>query len=250
MKDLKNQVKWIWHSKKRSAFLILQTNLIQNKLAESIYSSCVGQMASCAQNVNTLHVIYKTAWFMLQRIRKAMIEKDWDYKLSNIVETDEAFFGAPTRGGKRGRGTEKTKVIVSVSLTDDGHPVFAKMETVKKLDADTINAFAENNIEEGAAILSDGSSSYPQLSQRGYKHIGIPNSKADKHHLKWLHTLISNAKAFIEGTFHGLDKKHMDLYLAEFCFRFNRRFWPDQLFNRLVSACLLSSKISYMELTL
>ena len=55
-----------------------------------------------------------------------MMQKDWDYKLYNIVETDEAFFGAPTHGGKRGRGTEKTKVIVSVSLTDNRNPMFAK----------------------------------------------------------------------------------------------------------------------------
>jgi transposase-like protein len=205
---------------------------------------------SALQLQKELEVGYKTAWYMLQRIRTGMLEKDWDYKLSNIVETDEAFFGAPTRGGKRGRGTEKTKVIVGVSLDNDGRPMYAKMETSKKLDADAINAFAENNIEEGAIVRSDGSTSYPQLTQKGYKHVGISNSKADKQHLKWLHTIISNAKAFFEGTFHGLDEKHMDLYLAEFCFRFNRRFWPGQLFNRLVFACLRSPKIPYAELTL
>ena len=206
---------------------------------------------SALQLQKEIGVSYSTAWFMLHRIRKAMIEKDWDYKLSGIVETDEAFFGAPTHGGKRGRGTEKTKVIVSVSLSDDdNNPLFAKMETAKKLDADTINAFAENNVEEGSVILSDGSSSYPQLNQRGYKHIGKANSEGDKEYLKWLHTIISNAKSFIEGTFHGLDEKHMDLYLAEFCYRFNRRFWPDQIFNRLASACLRCARISYTELTL
>jgi len=204
---------------------------------------------SALQLQKEIQVGYKTAWFMLHRIRTAMMQKDWDYKLSSIVETDEAFFGAPTRGGKRGRGTEKTKVIVSLSLNGEGHPLFAKMETVKKIDADTINTFAENNIEEGATILSDGSTSYPQLSQRGYTHKGIANSEGDEGHLKWLHTIISNAKSFVEGTFHGLDKKHMDLYLAEFCFRFNRRFWPEQLFNRLLSVCLLCARISYTELT-
>jgi transposase-like protein len=205
---------------------------------------------SALQLQKEIGVGYKTAWFMLHRIRTAMMEKDWDYKLYNIVETDEAFFGAPTRGGKRGRGTEKTKVIVSVSLTDDKYPLFAKMETAKKLDADAINTFAENNIEEGSTIVSDGSSSYPQLSERGYKHIGKANSEGDKEHLKWLHTLISNAKAFVEGTFHGLDRKHLDRYLAEFCFRFNRRFWPDQIFNRLINACMLCPRISYADLTL
>jgi len=81
---------------------------------------------------------------------------------------------------KRARGTEKTKVIVSVSLTDDKNPMFAKMESAKKLDADIINTFAENNIKEDSTIASVGSSSYPQISERGFKHIGIANSEGEK----------------------------------------------------------------------
>ena len=196
-----------------------------------------------------IQVGYKTAWFMLHRIRTAMMEKDWIYKLSNIVETDEAFFGAPTHGGKRGRGTEKTKVIVSVSLTDDHRPLFAKMETTRELDADAVNKFATDYVEKGSTISSDGADLYLQLCQMGYKHIGKVCSVDDEQHMKWAHTVISNAKALIGGTFHGLDGKYMNLYLAEFCFRFNRRFWPNQLFNRLLSACLFCAPITFTELT-
>ena len=187
-----------------------------------------------------IQVTYKTAWYMLHRLRTAMMEKDWNYKLSNIVETDEAFFGAPSHGaGKRGRGTDKAKVIVSASITDDGRPLFAKMETADKLNSITIKDFAKSNIEIGSTISSDGSDLYLQLTQIGYKHISTVNNQEDKEHLKWVHILISNAKALIGGTFHGLDEKYLNLYLGEFCFRFNRRFWPNQLFNRLVSACML-----------
>ena len=58
-----------------------------------------------------LEISYKTAWLMLHNIRKAMIERDSQYKLAGIVELDDIFFGAPSEGGKRGRGTEKTKVL-------------------------------------------------------------------------------------------------------------------------------------------
>jgi len=203
---------------------------------------------SALQLHKEIKVSYKTAWFMLHRLRKAMMERDWNYKLFNIVETDEAYFGAPTHGGKRGRGTEKTKVIVSLSLSNDRCPLFAKMETAKKLNSNTINAFAENNIEKGASISSDGSNLYLQLED--FLHTGKVYNPEDKEHLVWLHTIISNAKAFIQGTYHGLDEKHLDLYLAEFCFRFNRRFWPNQLFNRLLSACLLCPRFSFTDLTL
>ena len=197
-----------------------------------------------------IHVGYKTAWFLLHRIRTAMIERDWQYQLSYIVETDEAYFGAPTHGGKRGKGTEKTKVIVSVATTEKGCPLFAKMETADKLNKAVLNRFATRNIERGSTISSDGSDLYLQFSHGDYKHIGKIFSVDDPDHLRWVHTIISNAKALIGGTFHGLDGKYMDLYLAEFCFRFNRRFWPDQLFNRSLSACLLCPRISYNELTI
>ncbi|OGO79842.1 MAG: hypothetical protein A2Y21_00875 [Clostridiales bacterium GWC2_40_7] len=56
--------------------------------------------------------------------------RDSNYKMANIVELDDGFFGSPDVGGKRGRGTSKMKVIIGISLTDEGKPQFAKMEVV------------------------------------------------------------------------------------------------------------------------
>ncbi len=67
--------------------------------------------------------------------------------------------------------------------------------------------------------------------------------------MTWVHTLISNAKTFIEGTYHGLDHKHLQAYLNEFCYRFNRRFWENQLFGRLLNACLATETKTFAELT-
>jgi len=204
---------------------------------------------SALQLSKEIQVCYKTAWYLLHRIRTAMMERDWNYKLSEIVATDEAFFGAPTHDGKRGRGTEKAKVIVSVQQSSDGCPLYAKMETAEVLDSGTINTFAANYIEKGSTIVSDGADIYLQLPDKGYQHIG--NIAEDgSGQMKWVHTVISNAKALIQGTFHGLDKKYLNLYLAEFCYRFNRRFWSKQLFNRLLSACLVCAPITFTELCL
>ena len=118
------------------------------------------------------------------------------------------------------------------------------------MTADTIAAFAEANITSGSKISTDAYSSYKQLQSNGYNHYAkVFNPKEDKEHLKWLHTVISNAKASIIGTYHGLDKKHMPFYLAEYCYRFNRRFYPAELFNRLTVSCLAGNKIPYAELT-
>ena len=68
--------------------------------------------------------------------------------------------------------------------------------------------------------------------------------------MKWLHRVVGNAKAFILGPYHGLGEKHLQAYLDEFCFRFNRRRTEGQLFNRLLNACANSPTITYEELVL
>jgi len=206
---------------------------------------------SAAALQNKLGISYKSAWYLHKRLQTAMMEKDWEYMLSGNVELDDAFFGATDEGGKRGRGTDKTKVIVGLSLTDKGRPKHLKMEVAEDLTADSVNYFSQNNIRTGSTISTDAYSSYMQLQANGYVHEAkVFNPKEDKEHLKWLHTIVSNAKAFINGTFHGLDKKHLDFFLAEFCYRFNRRFKPDELLNRLLFSCIVGTKIPYAELTL
>ena len=199
---------------------------------------------------NQLGICYQTAWTMLHKIRKAMGERDTNYTLAGIVELDDAYFGSPTKGGKRGRGTEQTQVLVGLSLNSIGQPLYIKMEIIPDLRGTTISDFAQRTIEEGSVISSDKYRSYNVLTaDPKYEHKPkIFNPKEDSEHLKWLHTIISNAKAFVAGTYHGLGTKHLQAYLNEFCYRFNRRMFKGELFNRLVKACVSVSTITYPEL--
>lgn len=97
-----------------------------------------------------LDITYKTAWLMLHKIRRAMGERDAQYTLAGIVELDEGFFGAPTEGGKRGRGTEKTTVLVGLSLNKKGHPLYVKMEIIPDVKGTTLVNFAQSSIAEGS----------------------------------------------------------------------------------------------------
>jgi hypothetical protein len=72
-----------------------------------------------------------------------MRKRDANYTLAGIVELDDAFFGAPSEGGKRGRGTDKTKVLVGLSLNKKGHPLFLKMKVVPNIKGETLIDFAE-----------------------------------------------------------------------------------------------------------
>ena len=95
-------------------------------------------------------VSYPTAWTMLQKIRKAMGDRDADYQLAGMVELDDAYFGGPTEGGKRGRGTEKTPVLVGVSLTDKGNPLYVKMSVIDDIKNRTLVSFAEEKNKESS----------------------------------------------------------------------------------------------------
>jgi transposase-like protein len=197
-----------------------------------------------------VEVAYGTAWLMLHKIRHGMTERDSFYVLEGFVEMDDTYFGAPTEGGKRGRGTDKTKVVVGVSLNSKGHPLFIKMQVVENLKGETLLDFAKICIQQGSTVISDGLSSYGVFTGSDFVHNPLvfdPQKNPD--HLKWLHTIISNAKAFIGGTYHGLDSKHLPAYLNEFCYRFNRRKFTGEIFNRLLHCCCLTSSITLSELT-
>ena len=197
-----------------------------------------------------LKIAYDTAWTMSHKIRKAMKERDESYQLSGFIEIDEGFFGSPSEGeGKRGRGTDKAPVVVALSLDEAGCPEFIKAQVLAKVDGSSITDFAEEAIENGSTICSDGLAVYHVLSKKGFEHI---SQKIDPlvcpEHLRWLHVVISNMKAFFNGTYHGVPKKHLQAFIDEFCYRFNRRFWLNQLFARTLFACANASPFTRYDL--
>lgn len=212
---------------------------------------------SALQLSKGLGIPYDRAWLMLHKIRSAMAHRDSRYQLNGDVELDEAYFGAPDPEGK-GRGTSRVKALVAVSVTADGKPRFAKIQKVTRLDARRVKRFSAEAIEPGSRIRTDGLNVYRCLSKR-YAHEPVVATGKPKDQLrsglcppvslKWVHVVISNAKAFITGTFHGLDRKHVQRYLDEFCYRFNRRYREAELFDRLLAACVGVPPLTYDELT-
>lgn len=185
-----------------------------------------------------LDIAYDTAWTMSHKIRHAMGERDSLYLLSGTVEVDDAFFGGVHEGSKRGRGTEKTAVVLGLSLNKNGRPEYVCAKVVEHVDGESLVKFAKEEIADGSTIRCDGYSAYNKLAENGYQ-VDAENydPKDDSQRLKWLHIIISNVKAFMAGTYHGLSDIHLQAFLDEFCYRFNRRFWPGQLLARTLVAC-------------
>jgi transposase-like protein len=198
----------------------------------------ISAMTLCKQ----ISVTYKTAWYMLHRLRSAMQNADEKYILEGIVEFDDAYFGGTKSGGKRGRGTSKSKVLIGLSKTSDGKPRALKMQVVENLKAKTIAAFARKNIAEGARVETDSAPNYrPVFTEKWMHDYKIFDASAEM--LVWLHTILSNVKSAILGTSHGLDKKHLQRYLDEACYRFNRRHaertLPEHLMRAVIHAPVL-----------
>ena len=102
-----------------------------------------------------LKISYKTAWLMLHKILKAMIERDSQYKLAGIVELDDAFSEPRLKVASASRGTDKTKVLAGLSLNQKGHPLYLKMEVFPDVKGETIVEFANRTIAPGSVISSD-----------------------------------------------------------------------------------------------
>ena len=185
--------------------------------------------------MRTLGVTYKTAWYVLHRIRKAMKCREERYLLDGIVELDDTYLGAPTHGKKRGRGTEKVKIIVALSKSAAGCPLYLKMTDVPNLKGVTVGRFARKNIRQGSKIESDNASSYKKPLAQKYFHVFETYDPASGR-LDWTHKVISNFKAMIAGTYHGNEKIHTSLYAAEYCYKFNRRKFGNGAYLRLLAA--------------
>lgn len=194
-----------------------------------------------------LHVTYKTAWFLLHRIREAMGKREGKYTLCGIIEFDDAYFGGTHPGGKRGRGTDKSKVLTAVSKDNAGRPKFLKLLVVSDLKGKTIKKFAQENFDVGAKVKTDACRSYRKALEEKFLH-DWQVFDADAEMLEWVHIAISNAKAFIQGTFHGIGSKHLQRYLNEFDYRFNRRNMQHDIFDHLLAATVNVGHLSLAEL--
>lgn len=198
-----------------------------------------------------LAISYKVAWSMSHKVRAAMLERNASYMLAGLVELDDAYFGAKRAPGARGRGADKKKsVLVAAQTTNGNKPQYASMEVLDNLKQETIEQAVEKNIQKGSTIKTDGFASFNTLQDIDYNHIKqiIADPKNASKLLPWVHIFISNAKSIIRGTYKGVSSQYLQYYLSEFCYKLNRRFNVDQIFDRLLCACTQKDPITLAEL--
>ena len=180
---------------------------------------------------------YETAFTLLQKLRAAMVSPNRS-RLHGVVEVDETFIGGPVPG-KHGRGTagpgKKAIVVGAVEVRSFVHrksgqtrtrPGRIRLSHIDDFKAKTLMGFVEGCVEPGTLVFTDDLNSYHGLAGMGYEHEVQSATQGMEQDavLPHLHLVFSNLKTWLEGTFHGaVSQKHLQGYLNEFAFRFNRR---------------------------
>ena len=186
-----------------------------------------------------LGVSYNTAWMLKHKLMQTMRERDDSQPLRGIVELDDAYLGGETSGGKRGRGAaRKTPFVAAAQVSADGRPERLRLSPVAGFRKRALQAWAERHLRAGTLVRSDGLACFRGVQAAGCQHqaqvTGGGKGSCETPGLSWVNTLLGNVKRAIDGTYHACDGRYAGRYLAEFSYRFNRRYELADLVPRLV----------------
>ena len=190
-----------------------------------------------------LGISYNAAWRMKQKLMQVMLEREESRVLSGWVEVDDAYLGGQRHGGKVGRGSEnKTPFIAAVSTTEKGHPIYSVMSVVPGFFKEVVENWSKKHLEGISTVISDGLPCFNGFSSSGHLHdrivCGGGVASVEEPEFQWVNTLLGNLKSAIRGTYHAISPKYAQRYLAEFQYRFNRRFNLKEMLSRLAYRAL------------
>lgn len=202
------------------------------------------------------HKRYEPIWAMAHKIRASMGLRDEQYEFDGVVEIDDAFFKTHVAdedkkdNKKRGRGSQgQTTVLVMAKVEPKvGRPKknkknasfrYVKMVVIPDSSSETMNANIAEHTNSQTIVKTDGWRGFAKIKDVSKKHIKkIVSPKEASKVLPWVHTMISNAKRNFLGINHNIKANYLQGYLDEFCYKVNRRYFGQNLFERLISIAL------------
>ena len=192
---------------------------------------------------------YQTAWAWLHKLRRAMVRPGRD-RLTGRVEVDETYLGG-VKPGKRGRGAAG-KALIVVAAQEDGPGIGRiRMRRIPDASAGSLQPFLVEAIASGSVVHTDGWDGYTGLDRRGYVHQVTVRKAGATQLLPRVHRVVALLKRWLLGTHQGaVSPAHLDYYLDEFTFRFNRRTsrYRGKLFFRLVQQAVAVEPIPYARM--
>jgi transposase-like protein len=202
----------------------------------------------------TLGVSYRVAWTMLQRFRVAMMNVKRKQLLGE-VEVDETLIGGVKQGGKRGRGVSKSIVVIAVEIKQPKGFGRVRMRHVSDASGDSLLPFICDVVAQNAVVLTDGWRGYNGLPELGYtRKTTVTASSNDPAHVSMpgVHRVASLLKRWVLGTHQGaIVPAHLQSYLEEFTFRFNRRTSGSRglVFRRILEQAVITKPVTETDVT-
>lgn len=189
-----------------------------------------------------LGISYNATWRLKQKLMQVMFERDQQCKLSGFIELDDAYLGGERRG-KPGRGAEgKTPFVAAVETTQEGQPTRIKLSIIKGFRSGEISAWSQRHLNQGSTVISDGLACFNAVADAGCLHdkivCGGGRASVEEPEFYWVNTVLGNLKSALRSTYHAIRPKYAQRYLAEFQYRFNRRF----------DLCALIARLAYVSL--
>ena len=226
--------------------LISGTLFEATKLPLSRWFLAMQLLSQSKNNVSALElkrqlgVSYRSAWLLKHKIMEAMRVRETGRELEGRVEIDDAFLGGE-HSGKAGRGSpNKVPFVAAVQTSPEGQPIRACLRQQAHTQ-EQMALFAAQHLATSATLVSDGLWCFRAATIIGIEHqrilTGGGKASVKLPQFKAVNTLLGNLKSAINGTYHAFDfAKYAHRYLAEFQYRFNRRFDMRSIFKRLLFA--------------
>ena len=219
---------------------------------------------SARQLEDQLGVTYNTAWLLAQKLRRSMVDPDRDL-LEGVVAVDrteipfrvgDAFFEPGAAG--------KILVACAVEVIDrsTGRPKprrkgakylgarsgRLRLAVIADNSAKSIEAFVHANVKAGATLIPDRHAAYPGLSEDYRRDPRVVGNMAASIVLPWSRRVFALLKRWALATYHGLRRKHVDAYLNEFVFRYNRRFYRRVSFETVLGLAASRGPETYRDI--
>jgi len=193
---------------------------------------------------------YKTAWLLLHKLRRAMVAPDRSL-LADLVEIDETALpyrrkGDPVAGGQGRSRTGKMLLAGAVELSPEHKPRRIRLAPIADFSATPLKGFVTRVAAPGATVITDGWAGYTDLPDHTHEP-KVVGTMAAHLVLHWTHRVFANLKRWALGVYHGLRPKHLQRYLDEFVFRWNRRRHMRTAFDTLLGIAGRLSPATYHD---
>ena len=232
------------------------------QLALTVWFLAMHLLTQAKNNVSALElrrqlgVSWRTAWRLKHKLMQVMAERESKRQLSGRVEIDDAYLGGERAGepGKRGRGSpHKIPFVMAVSTTDDRKPHQVVIHCMP-LTSEAVRDWANESLSADTQAVSDGLSAFRALRAEVESHLAIVTgsgrASAEHPQFRWVNILLGNLKNALTGTYHAFKfAQYAPRYLADFQYRFNRRYNLRSILPRLVRAAATTRPWTEQQLT-